>query len=168
MAQHARYFERLQCSKSHANVAALSTALIMTLLFLWILHTVSCIYQTEIPQPINVKFCTIDYVDMNTPFAGNGYDRLSRGGPLLGWSTTSTTLLTILYHILYCTYYTILTLYFTTFTTFYLISLVSLCRQVGSTKLCTCWLKRCRLPSGSAFWGSRWYEITNWGQNPKN
>jgi hypothetical protein len=49
----------------------------------------------ETPQPINMKFCTIDYVGEVTRCAKIGWNRLTGGGPTNRWNITSKTFLTI-------------------------------------------------------------------------
>ena len=56
----------------------------------------------ETPQPIKIKFCTIDYFGELTRCAKNGWDRLTGGGPTDRWNITSkaflpTPYLTLLY-----------------------------------------------------------------------
>ena len=51
----------------------------------------------ETPQPIKMKFCTIDYVGELTRCTKNGWNRLSGGGPTYRWNIllTSKTFLTV-------------------------------------------------------------------------
>ena len=49
----------------------------------------SGIRPAETPQPINMKFCTIDYVSEHTRCAKNGCNRLAGGGPTDRWNITS-------------------------------------------------------------------------------
>jgi hypothetical protein len=74
----------------------------------------------ETPQPIKMKFCTIDYVGEVTRYAKNGWNRLARGGPTDRSNITSKTFLTIPY----------LTLLYFTF-----VFLVNLCSKNGLTDL---------------------------------
>ena len=74
---------------SRASAAALSTVLRTT--------TLSCgnmrfsgIRPAEIPQPIKMKFCTIDYVGELTGCAKSDCNRLAGGGPTDRWNITST------------------------------------------------------------------------------
>jgi hypothetical protein len=54
----------------------------------------------ETPQPINKKFCTIDYVGKVTRCAKNGCNRLPAGGPTDTQNITSTGFLAIPYFML--------------------------------------------------------------------
>jgi hypothetical protein len=51
----------------------------------------------ETPQPIKMKFCTIDYVDEVTRCAENGCNRWAVSSPTDRWNITSKTILTIPY-----------------------------------------------------------------------
>jgi hypothetical protein len=81
---------------SRASAAALSTVLRTT--------TLSCrnmrfsgTYPAETPQPINMKFCTIEYVGKVTRCAKIDWNRLIGCDPAERWNITSKTFLTIPY-----------------------------------------------------------------------
>ena len=81
---------------SHASAAALSTVLrTTTLSYRNMRFSGTC--PAETPQPIKMKFCTIDYVGALTRGAKNGWNRLAGGGPTDRWNITSKTFLTIPY-----------------------------------------------------------------------
>jgi hypothetical protein len=81
---------------SRASAAALSTVLrTTTLSYANMPFSGAC--PAETPQPINMKFCTIDYVGEVTRCAKNRCNRLAGGGPTDGWNITSKTFLTIPY-----------------------------------------------------------------------
>ena len=67
-------------SLSRASAAALSTVLRTTTLSYGNMRF-SAIRPAETPQPIKMKFCTIDYVGELTRCAKNGCNRLAGGGP---------------------------------------------------------------------------------------
>ena len=87
---------------SRASAAALSTVLRTTTLSYGNMRF-SGTCPAETPQPIKMKFCTIDYVGELTRCAKNGWNRLAGGGPTDRWNITSKTFLTILYLIPYLT-----------------------------------------------------------------
>jgi hypothetical protein len=65
---------------SRASAAALSTVLRTTTLSYGNMpFSGTC--PAETPQPIMIKFCTIDYVGDVTRYAKNGCNRLAGGGP---------------------------------------------------------------------------------------
>ena len=70
----------LLCRVSRASAAALSTVLRTTTLSYGNMRF-SGIRPAETPQPIKMKFCTIDYVGELTRCAKNGWNRLAGGGP---------------------------------------------------------------------------------------
>ena len=108
----------------------------------------SAIRPAETPQPTKMKFCTIDYVGKLTRCAKNDCNRLAGGCPTDRWNITSTFLLYLIF----------------TLPVFILVCLYS---PDGWTDLHARQLKRRGLLHESAFWGSRWYEITSRGQNPR-
>ena len=73
---------------SRASAAALSTVLRTTTLSYGNMRF-SGIRPAETPQPIKMKFCTIDYVGGLTRFAKNDCNRLAGGGPTHRWNITS-------------------------------------------------------------------------------
>jgi hypothetical protein len=76
-------------SLSRASAAVLSTVLMTTTLSNGNMRF-SGTCQTEIPKPINMKFCTIDYVGKVMRYANNGWNRLAGGGggPTDRWKVT--------------------------------------------------------------------------------
>jgi hypothetical protein len=65
---------------SRASAAALSTVLrTNTLSYANMRFSATC--PAETPQPIQMKFCMIDYVGEVTRCAENGCNRLAGGGP---------------------------------------------------------------------------------------
>ena len=83
---------------SPASAAALSTVL-RTITLSYGNTRFSGTRPAEIPQPIKMKFCTIDYVGELTRCAKNGLNWLPGGGPTDRWNITSTFVLylTLLY-----------------------------------------------------------------------
>ena len=77
---------------SRASAAALSTVLRTTTLSYGNMRF-SAIRPAETPQPIKMKFCTIDYVGELTRCAKNDCNRLAGGGPTDRWNITSKFLL---------------------------------------------------------------------------
>jgi hypothetical protein len=87
---------------SRASAAAFSTVLKTTALYFANMRF-SGTCPAETPQPIKMKFRTIDYVGEITRCAKNGYNRLAGGGPTDKWNITSNTFLTIHYTLPYFT-----------------------------------------------------------------
>jgi hypothetical protein len=81
---------------SSASAVALSTVLRMTTLSYGNMRF-SGTCPAETPHPIEMKFCTIDYVGDIMRFAKNGCNGLAGGGPTDRWNITSKTFLTIPY-----------------------------------------------------------------------
>jgi hypothetical protein len=81
---------------SRASAAALSTVLRTTTLSYGNMRF-SGTCQAETPQPIKMKFCTIDEVGEVTRCSKNGWNRFAGGGPTDRWNIASKTFLTILY-----------------------------------------------------------------------
>jgi hypothetical protein len=93
------------CYRSHhvqARHAALSTVL-RTTTFSYGNMRFSGTCPAETPQPIKMKFCTIDYVGEVTQCANNNCNQLAGGGPTGRWNITSKTF--SYYTLLYLTYF---------------------------------------------------------------
>jgi hypothetical protein len=134
---------------SRASAAALSAVLRTTTLPYGNMQiSVTC--PSETPQPIKMKFCTIDNVGEVTRYYKTSWNRLAGGGSTDKWNITSKTVLTFPYFIPYLTFFSRKPLQLKRLNRF--------ARMMAQTT---------RFVVRKCLWGSHWYGITSRGQNPQ-